>query len=122
MKISSDSSEAVTRQVPREDPRARRAMTENGRYVIYARWMIRAARSDSRTRSAVAAVGRRLTGLRVRGWVVVVAGVTALGMNAVKPTPVGPLSWVLPSIVIVAGVAIMLMAGPLGRVILHRTS
>ncbi len=27
---------AVTRQVPREDPRARRAMTENGVYVIYA--------------------------------------------------------------------------------------
>jgi hypothetical protein len=31
---------AVTRLVPREDPRARRAMTENGFYVIYApvRW------------------------------------------------------------------------------------
>jgi alkanesulfonate monooxygenase SsuD/methylene tetrahydromethanopterin reductase-like flavin-dependent oxidoreductase (luciferase family) len=28
----------VTRQVPREDPRARRAMTENGLYVIYAFW------------------------------------------------------------------------------------
>ncbi len=28
---------AVTRQVPKEDPRARRAMTENGVYVIYAR-------------------------------------------------------------------------------------
>ena len=26
---------AVTRQVPREDPRARRAMTENGFHVIY---------------------------------------------------------------------------------------
>jgi hypothetical protein len=26
----------VTRQIPREDPRARRAMTENGVYVIYA--------------------------------------------------------------------------------------
>ena len=84
--------------------------------------MIRAAWSDSRARSAVAAAGRQLTGLRVRGWVVVVTGATALGMNAIKPTPVGPLSWVLPSIVIVAGVAVMLMAGPLARAILHGTS
>lgn len=27
---------SVTRQIPREDPQARRAMSENGRYVIYA--------------------------------------------------------------------------------------
>ena len=35
---------AVTRQVPREDPRARRAMTENGFYVIYAPDSIRGER------------------------------------------------------------------------------
>jgi hypothetical protein len=85
-------------------------------------WTIRAAWFDSRARTATAALSRALAPLRVRGWVVAVAGATAVGLNAIKPTPLGPLSSLVPSLVIVAGVLIMLMAGPLARAILHRTS
>lgn len=84
--------------------------------------VIRAAWSGSRTRSAAVALGTALTPVRIRGWVVAVAGATALAMNALKPTPVGPLGWVLPSFVIAAGVLMMLMAVPLTRAILHRNS
>ena len=87
-----------------------------------ASWIVRAAWSGSRARAIALSAGDMLAPMRVRGWAVAVAGVTALAMNALKPTPAGPLSWVLPSIVIVAGVLMMLMAGPLTRALLHRNS
>ena len=87
-----------------------------------ASWIIRSAWRDSRARAAAAAIGNRLAPVRVRGWIVAVAGVTALGLNAVKPMPLGPLSWVVPSLVVAAGVLIMLLAGPLSRAMSHRNS
>jgi hypothetical protein len=85
-----------------------------------ASWIIRSAWSGSRTRTAAAAIGNRLAPVRVRGWIVAVAGATALGLDAVKPMPLGPLSWVVPSLVVAAGVLIMLLAGPLSRAVSHR--
>jgi hypothetical protein len=87
-----------------------------------ASWIIRAAWSGSLARSASAALGGLLSPLRVRGWIAAVAGATALGLTAIKPVPAGPLSWVAPSLLVVAGVLTMLMAGPLARAIANRTS
>ena len=94
-------------------------------------WMCRAADglgrtvgdawSASRIRRLAESVRRDLTRdtaastLRVRGWVAVAAATTVLGLDAVKPVPVGPLSWLVPSIVIVAGLLTMLMAETLSR-------
>ena len=86
-----------------------------------ASFAIRAAWLNSRARAAVTVLGR-LAPVRVRGWIIVVAGATALGLNAIKPSPAGPLTWLLPSLVIAAGVVIMLIAAPLARALLNRTS
>ena len=85
-------------------------------------WMIRAAWRESRTRALLAPRRAALTPVRARGWMLIVAGATVLVLNALKPTPVGPLSALVPSLVIVAGALVMLMARPLERAILHRTS
>jgi hypothetical protein len=85
-------------------------------------WMVRAAWMHSRTRALLVPRLGELAPIRVRGWMLIVAGATVLGLNALKPTPVGPLSSLVPSLVIVAGVLVMLMARPLARAILHRTS
>jgi len=85
-------------------------------------WTIRAAWLDSRARGMLAVVLADVAPVRMRGVVMVITGATALALNAVKPTSVGPLSALVPSLVIVAGVLVMLMAGPLSRAMLHRTS
>jgi hypothetical protein len=83
--------------------------------------IVRRSWTDSRPRAAAAALAGTLAGgsaahaFRVRGWVAVVAGVTILGLYAVKPVPVGPLSSLVPSLVIVVGVMLMLMASPVAR-------
>ncbi len=75
----------------------------------------------SRARGAVWAIARTLTpepaaaAWRVRGWMAVSAGVTILMLNASKPVPVGPLSSLVPSLVIAAGALTMLLAAPLAR-------
>jgi hypothetical protein len=85
-------------------------------------WIIRAAWRDSRARAAAMALRHQLAPMRLRGWILVVAGATTMGLNAIKPVPAGPLSALLPSLVIAAGVLIMLMAGPLSRAVSNRTS
>src|SRR2546426_3463155 len=87
-----------------------------------ASWIVRSAWRDSRARVGAEAVGSRLASVRARGWIVTVAGATALGLNAVKPMSAGPLSSVVPSLVVAAGVLIMLLAGPLARALFHRNS
>ena len=87
-----------------------------------ASWIVRAAWRDTRARIAAVALSGELASIRVRGWIVVVAGATALGMNAIKPVPAGPLSSVLPSLVVAAGVVIMVLAGPLARALSGRNS
>jgi hypothetical protein len=58
--------------------------------------------------------------LRLRGWITVVAGITVLALNAVKPVPLGPRSWLLPSVAIAAALLAMCMAAPLARAIAER--
>ena len=85
-------------------------------------WLVRTSWDGSRARSAAVALGGHLAPMRIRGWFVVVVGATALAMNAMKPTPIGPLSWVLPAAVIAAGLVMMVMAAPLTRAIADRNS
>jgi hypothetical protein len=93
-----------------------------------ASWTVRRSWTDSRLRAAAAALAGTLAGrsaahaFRLRGWVAVVAGMTILGLYAVKPVPVGPLSSLVPSLVIVVGVGLMLMAGPMARASADRHS
>jgi hypothetical protein len=89
--------------------------------------IVRRSWTDSRLRAVAALAGTRAGGsaaraFRVRGWVAVVAGVTILGLHAVKPVPVGPLSSLVPSLVIVVGVLLMLMAAPVARASAGRES
>jgi hypothetical protein len=75
----------------------------------------------SYARALVIAIARDLTpappaaAWRVRGWIACVAGVTILLLNWMKPVPIGPLAWLLPSAITAAGVLTMIMAGPLSR-------
>jgi len=51
--------------------------------------------------------------IRVAGWTIAVAGGTVLLLNATKPMPVGPLSWVVPAALAGAGLLLMAVAGPI---------
>jgi len=55
------------------------------------------------------------SGWRRGGWAVAVASATILALDAVKPTPVGPLSWMLPAAMGAAGLLAMAAAAPLAR-------
>src|SRR5438067_1173121 len=87
-----------------------------------ASWIIRAAWRDSHARRASVALSGELASIRVRGWIVLVTGATALGMNAVKPVSNGPLSSAVPALVVAAGVLTVLLAGPLARALSNRNS
>lgn len=83
--------------------------------------LVRTAWLDSRARSAAVSLGRELapapdaSAFRVAGWIATVAGATILVLDAIKPTPAGPLSWMVPSLLIVAGLLSMLAAAPVAR-------
>ena len=81
---------------------------------------IDAAAANSMMRKSVVSLAAVLspstmTGWRMGGWIAVVSGLTILGLDAIKPTPIGPLSWLLPSIIVIAGLLTMMLAGPLAR-------
>ena len=59
---------------------------------------------------------------RIRGWIAVVTGATILLLQAVKPTPVGPLSSLVPLLMIAAGALLMLAADPVARASADRRS
>jgi len=61
-------------------------------------------------------------GWRMSGWIAVVAGVTILALDAIKPVPIGPLSWLLPSAIAVAGAVTMMLAALLARAAEDRRS
>ncbi len=85
-------------------------------------WSVRAAWAGSRTRRAAVVIAAPLAPIRLRGWAIVVAGATAFVLDRLKPRPVGPMSALMPSLVIAAGVLIMLAAGPLARAIAGRAA
>ena len=52
---------------------------------------------------------------RAAGWMVAVAGATALVLNRLTPIPIGPLNWVVPAALVAAGLLLMAAAAPLAR-------
>lgn len=83
--------------------------------------VIRNAWTSSAFRSSANALFGTLTpaspsaSWRVAGWMVAVVGATAAGLNRLAPIPIGPLTWVVPSALVAAGVFVMAAAGPLSR-------
>ncbi len=83
--------------------------------------IVRASWADSWLRargvglSGARTVSRLANTLRVDGWVAVVAGAATLVFNATKPVPAGPMTTLVPAIVIAGGAVVMLMADPLAR-------
>jgi hypothetical protein len=59
---------------------------------------------------------------RVGGWMTAVIGATALVVTPLATLPNGPLAWVIPVLLVVAGLFVMAMAGPLVRAAADRRS
>jgi hypothetical protein len=80
---------------------------------------VRRSWADSQLRAWVIVLRNTLTSespaqtMRVRGWIAVVAGAATIVFNAAKPVPVGPMSALVPVLVVVAGAVVMLLAAPL---------
>ena len=88
---------------------------------------VEAAWDGSLARRELSALAAQLAptaaiGWRMSGWIAVVAGGTILGLDALKPVPIGPLSWLLPSVIVFAGALTMMFAAPLARASADRQS
>ena len=83
--------------------------------------VIRRARTGSDTRSAIRrlfaafAAYDHVDAWRVKGWILVVVGATALILNPLATHDAGPLIWVTPALLVVAGLFAMAFAAPLAR-------
>lgn len=81
----------------------------------------RRAWADSRLVARVKPLGAELfppepvARVRVVGAITVVASVTAWLLQALKPIPPGPLTWIVPALAGAAGIVIALAAAPLAR-------
>jgi hypothetical protein len=53
--------------------------------------------------------------IRAAGWTMTVASATALTLNAFRPQPSGPFTWVVPALVAAAGVLMMAASAALAR-------
>ena len=59
---------------------------------------------------------------RVGGWMMAVAGATTLVLGPLTTMDEGPLVWVIPAVLVVAGVLAMALAAPLARAVADRRS
>jgi hypothetical protein len=90
--------------------------------------VVRRSWADSRLRQLCVALVDALTlesdskTVRVRGWIAVVAGAATIVFNALKPVAVGPMSALVPTLVVAVGVIVMLMATALVRAAADRRS
>ena len=90
-----------------------------------ASWLARRAWAASHVRTALLTLSSVLAPesvvtIRLAGWIAVVAGAAALVLYALKPVPIGPLSWLVPTLVVVGGALTMVMAAPLSRAVADR--
>jgi alkylation response protein AidB-like acyl-CoA dehydrogenase len=74
-----------------------------------------------RSASEIGAMNREAA-IRAASWTLVVASATALVLNAIKPTPAGPFSWLLPAVCGAASLIALLAAGSLARALGDRRS
>lgn len=83
---------------------------------------------DSRVRSVLVSVTRRLTAVdrvaqvRAGSAVVVVASLVAIGLQLLKPMAQGPLGWLLPALVTAVAAGAFLAAKPIAWALDDRTS
>lgn len=59
---------------------------------------------------------------RVGGWMLTVAGVTALAVNPLSTNPPWPLTWVVPAVFVACGLFVMAAAAPLSRAAADRAA
>jgi hypothetical protein len=59
---------------------------------------------------------------RIGGWMTAVTGATALVVAPLATSPQGPLVWVIPALLVVAGLLVMALAAPLARAAADRRS
>jgi hypothetical protein len=77
--------------------------------------------ADSRAIAAITTLGADLfppepaARVRVVGVLAFVASVTGLGVQALKPISLGPLTWIVPALTAAAGVVVALAAAPIAR-------
>jgi len=76
---------------------------------------------QSRSRVITSALGNDLMpapvagAIRAAGWTMILASATALTLNVFRPLSPGPLTWVVPAVVVVIGVLMMVASAPLAR-------
>jgi hypothetical protein len=81
----------------------------------------RSAWASSRVRSMLTRFASMLTSgsgtsrWRIAGWMVTVTGATALGLSRLGTIPAGPLTWVVPVLLVASGIFVMAAAAPLSR-------
>ena len=89
---------------------------------IGAAWTHSRARSIVQRPAAELRALNRERAIRTVGWTVVVASLVALVLDAIKPTPVGPLAWVLPALCGTVSLIALFAAVPIARVLGERRS
>ncbi len=83
--------------------------------------------TDSRVRALAASIGPELVptqksaSVRVAGLMAVVASITALALQTLKPVPPGPLSWIVPALGAAAGAIVAWAARPIANALEDRT-
>jgi hypothetical protein len=88
--------------------------------------MLDGAWTDSRVRRAIEPLRRewnildRTASVRAVGAVAAVAAAVSLALQALEPTPVGPLSWLLPTLCAAAGIVALALARPIVRIVESR--
>lgn len=78
-------------------------------------WASSQARSMSTRLASVLTSEGAASSWRIGGWMVTVAGVTALGLGRLATIPAGPLTWVVPALLAASGLFVMAAAAPLAR-------
>jgi hypothetical protein len=64
----------------------------------------------------------RATSIRMVGWMVALAAVTALVLQQIEPTPPGPLTWLLPTAWVGIGIVVAAAATSIARKLRDRVS
>jgi hypothetical protein len=102
------------------------AHTGIGRAAVRFLAMLDRAWTDSRARRAIEPVRsewtilERTEAVRAVGAAVTVAAAVSLALQALEPTPVGPLSWLLPTLCAAAGIVALALARPIVRIVESR--
>ena len=85
-------------------------------------WAASRARASARWLASALMLQPGAAAWRLGGWMTAVAGATALVVAPLAPLPDGPLVWVIPALLVAAGLFVMTLAAPLARAAADRRS